>query len=91
MSRYHETMEHSVGEYVRCMSHTNGMELLWSMRKRAHNGTFLRINPKHLNHYVQEFAGKHNRRRRGTIDKMAPVVAGMIGNRRMSRELISDT
>ena len=37
----HESVRHSVGEYVRDMAHTNGVESFWSMLKRAHKGTFL--------------------------------------------------
>ncbi|MCY4369169.1 MAG: IS1595 family transposase [bacterium] len=33
-------VRHSVGEYVRDMVHTNGVESFWSMLKRAHKGTF---------------------------------------------------
>ena len=32
----HEAVKHSVGEYVRDMAHTNGIESFWSMLKRAH-------------------------------------------------------
>ena len=34
------------------MAHTNGIESFWSMLKRAHNGTFYKISPKHLQRYV---------------------------------------
>ena len=44
----HEAVKHSVGEYVRGMAHTNGMESFWSMLKRAHMGTFHKLSPKHL-------------------------------------------
>ena len=44
----HEVVRHSVGEYVRDMAHTNGMESFWSMLKRAHMGTFHKLSPKHL-------------------------------------------
>ena len=53
----HHTVKHSVGEYVDGKVHTNGIESFWSMLKRAHKGTFHKISPKHLNRYVQEFAG----------------------------------
>ena len=56
----HATVKHSVAEYVNGMVHTNGIESFWSMLKRAHKGTFHKISPKHLDRYVQEFAGKHN-------------------------------
>ena len=32
----HESVKHSVAEYVRGMAHTNGMESFWSMLKRGH-------------------------------------------------------
>ena len=56
----HETVKHSAGEYVSDMAHTNGIESFWSMLKRAHKGTFHKLSPKHLQRYVNEFAGKHN-------------------------------
>ena len=34
----HETVRHSVGEYVRQMAHTNGIESFWATLKRAHKG-----------------------------------------------------
>ena len=86
----HEAVKHSVAEYVRGMAHTNGIESFWAMLKRAHTGTFHKISPKHLNRYVQEFAGKHNERERDTLDIMRHVVAGLVGKRLLYRELIAD-
>ena len=63
----HEAVNHSVGEYVDGMAHTNGIESFWSMLKRAHKGTFHKISPKHLQRYVSEFAGKHNVRESDTL------------------------
>ena len=34
----HESVKHSVSEYVNGMAHTNGIESFWSMLKRAHKG-----------------------------------------------------
>ena len=82
-------MKHSVGEYVRDQAHTNGMESFWSMLKRAHKGTFHKISPKHLQRYVNEFAGRHNIRDKDTIDQMYSVVAGMVGRRLMYRDLVA--
>ena len=42
----HESVKHSVSEYVRGQAHTNGVESFWSMLKRAHNGTFHKMSPK---------------------------------------------
>ena len=41
MSRAHEAVKHSVGEYVRDQTHTNGMESFWSMLKRGCQGTHI--------------------------------------------------
>ena len=88
--RNHEIVRHSVGEYVKDQASTNGMESFWSMLKRAHTGTFHKISPKHLNRYVQEFAGKHNMRNSGTLAQMRGTVARLIGRNLLYRDLISD-
>ena len=87
---HHEAVKHSVGEYVRGMAHTNGMESFWSMLKRAHMGTFHKLSPKHLNRYVQEFAGKHNMRDLGTLEQMQETVAQLVGRHLLYRTLVRD-
>ena len=86
----HEAVKHSVREFVRGQAHTNGVESFWSMLKRAHEGTFHKISPKHLNRYVQEFAGKHNIRELGTLAKMRDTVARLIGRNLLYRDLVAD-
>ena len=90
MTYTHEAVAHGVGEYVRGMAHTNGMESFWSMLKRAHGGTFHKMSPKHLDRYVQEFAGRHNVRDRDTGDQMTGLVVGMDGKRLRYADLIAD-
>ena len=85
----HEVVNHSALEYVRGDVHTNGAESFWSMLKRAHKGTFHKMSPKHLNRYVQEFAGKHNLRDLDTLDIMGAVVLGMDGKSLKYDELIA--
>ena len=89
MPFYHESIRHSVGEYVRDMAHTNGIESFWSMLKRAHKGVYHKMSAKHLQRYVNEFAGRHNIREQDTINQMQFVVAGMIGRQMTYKELIS--
>ena len=86
----HDSVKHSASEYVRGDVHTNGVESFWSMLKRAQKGTFHKLSPKHLDRYVQEFAGKHNMRELGTVDQMRDVAARMIGRRLLYRDLIAD-
>ena len=56
----HHVVQHSVGEYVRGMAHTNGVESFWSLLKRAYVGVFHQMSPKHLHRYVDEFAARWN-------------------------------
>ena len=86
----HDTVKHSLSEYVKGDVHTNGIESLWSMLKRAHKGTFHKLSPKHLDRYVQEFPSRHNLRDEDTIDIMSAVATGMRGKRLRYRELIAD-
>ena len=86
----HAVIKHSLSEYVKGDVHTNGIESLWSMLKRAHKGTFHKLSPKHLDRYVQEFAGRHNIRERDTIDQMGMVARNMAHKRLRYRTLIAD-
>ena len=84
-----EAVKHSVGEYVNGLAHTNGVESFWSMLKRTHKGTFHKLSAKHLQRYVNEFAGRQNIRDMDTIDQMGHIVERLIGKRLMYRELIA--
>ena len=86
----HESVKHSVAEYVNGKAHTNGIESFWSMLKRAHTGVFHKLSPKHLNRYVQGFAGKHNLRRLDTLAQMKAVVRRLAGKRLTYRKLTAD-
>ncbi len=78
---YHESVMHSVGDYIRKQAHTNGIESFWRVLKRAYNGTFHKLSHKYLDRYVQEFAGKHNGRKLDTMDEMSQLAARMLGKR----------
>ena len=86
----HETVKHSRSEYVKGDVHTNGAESFWSMLKRGHAGIYHKMSPKHLDRYVQEFAGRHNIRESDTIEQMSMVVRGLEGKRLSYAALISD-
>ena len=86
----HDSVKHSLEEYVKGDVHTNGIESLWSMLKRAHKGTFHKLSPKHLDRYVQEFSGRHNVRELDTIDQMKSLRNGMDGKRLTYKALIKD-
>ena len=69
----HETIKHSVREYVRGRAHTNGIESFWAMFKRGHKGTYHKMSKKHLGRYVTEFVGRHNRRPSDTLDQLGAL------------------
>ncbi len=83
----HTAVKHSVSEYVRDQAHTNGIESFWAIFKRGYHGTYHHVSEKHLNRYVQEFAGRYNIRELDTPDQMARVVRGMEGKRLKYRDL----
>ena len=85
----HESVKHSVGEYVRGQAHVNGMESFWSMVRRGYGGTFHHISEDHLHRYINEFAGRHNVRTMDTIDMMGEVAENMTGHRLTYQDLIS--
>ena len=73
----HETIKHSVGQYVAGMAHANGIESFWAALKRGYHGTYHHMSVKHLGRYVGEFEGRHNDRPADTVDQMAHMVRGM--------------
>ena len=86
----HETVRHSIGEYVQEQAHTNGIESFWSLLKRGYYGTYHKMSDKHLSRYIGEFAGRHNARAVDTIEQMTLMAQGMMGKRLTYQELIAD-
>ena len=89
IDRIHESVKHSVGEYVRGMAHTNGLESFWSMLQRGFVGVYHWMSRKHLSRYVSEFAGRHNLRPLDTSDQMKLIVAKTAGKRLRYADLIA--
>jgi transposase-like protein len=57
----HETVNH-LDEYVRGQVHTQGIENFWSLLKRGLNGTYVAVEPFHLEAYVDEQMFRYNNR-----------------------------
>ena len=85
----HFSVNHSVGEYVRAMAHTNGIESFWALLKRGHYGIFHFMSAKHLGRYVNEFAFRHNTSQEGTMTFIDKTIARMIGKRLTYKALIN--
>ncbi|SFS21066.1 Transposase [Granulicella pectinivorans] len=57
----HETVNHAV-EYVRGNVHTNSLENFWSLMKRNLAGTYVAVEPFHLDRYLSEQVFRFNHR-----------------------------
>ena len=77
----HKRVKHSAKEYVNGMAHTNGIESFWALLKRGYIGTYHKMSRKHLQRYVNEFAGRHNLRPMDTITQMETLAKGFNGKR----------
>ncbi len=86
----HETVRHSVGEHVNGKIHTNGIESFWSMLKRGHMGVYHKMSKKHLQRYVNEFAGRHNTRELDTEKQMGALMAGGRGKVLHYKDLVAE-
>ena len=77
----HESIRHSVFEYVRAPAHPNGLESFRPMLKRGCASTCHHVSAKHSGRYVEEIAGRHNLRDADTTDQMETMAAGFVGKR----------
>ena len=89
LDRAHEVVKHSVGEYVRAMAHTNGVESFWSLLKRGYIGIYHPFSRKHLHRYISEFEGRHNQRPQDTLNQMVLMATGLEGKRLRYADLIA--
>ena len=58
----HETVNHSIEEYVRGDVHTNNAEGVWSLFNHSVIGSFHQISIKHLDAYLDELEWRFNNR-----------------------------
>jgi transposase-like protein len=85
----HRAVRHSIRQYVDGQAHTNGVESFWAMLKWGYHGVYHRLSPKHLQRYMNEFAGCHNTRSYDTISQMKWTAIGLLGRRLRYRDLVA--
>jgi transposase-like protein len=87
----HETVNH-MQEYVRGKVHTQGIENFWSLLKRGLKGTYVAVEPFHLDRYVDEQAFRYNNRATrdnplNDADRFVLAVSQIVGKRLTYAEL----
>src|ERR1017187_1471166 len=77
----HDVINHIEG-YVRGHVHTNGIENFWSLLKRGLTGTYVSVEPFHLDAYVAEQVFRYNNRRNNNdATRFAKVLSQVTGKR----------
>lgn len=89
LNRPHEAVAHSVGEFVRKMTHTNGLESFWALLKRGYIGIYHWMSRKHLARYIAEFERRHNCRPKNTLAQMSDLLRGCLGKRLRYADLVA--
>jgi transposase-like protein len=91
----HDTVTH-IKEYVRGEVHTQGIENFWSLLKRGLRGTYVAVEPFHLDRYVTEQVFRFNNRATkdnplNDADRFALVMSQVGGKRLTYKELTGKT
>ena len=84
----HDSVNHSKEEYVRGEVHTNTIENYWSLVKRMLKGTYIHVQPFHLDRYLTEQSLRYNVRKEKEDIRLSIAVSNAPGHRLMYKELI---
>jgi transposase-like protein len=86
----HEFIDHTEA-YVRGAVHTNGLENFWSLLKRALKGTYVSVEPFHLQAYCDEQAFRFNNRKMTDAQRFDLGISEITGKRLTYDELTGKT
>jgi len=76
----HDTVNH-VDQYVKGRVHTNGIENFWSLLKRTIKGSYVAVEPFHLDRYVDEQVYRFNNRKKAPAQRFSKVLGQVAGKR----------
>jgi transposase-like protein len=79
----HETVTH-IEEYVRGQVHTQGIEKFWSLLKRGLNGTYVAVEPFHMDRYLDEATFRFHHRIGHTDSSRFVQALSQVVNRRLT-------
>ncbi len=87
----HEVINHATG-YVKGRVHTNGIENFWSLLKRGLKGTYVAVEPFHLDRYIDEQVFRYNNRATkdnplNDADRFSLLCSQIVGKRLTYAEL----
>lgn len=85
----HQSVNHSIGEYVRGDAHTNTIEGFFSIMKRGITGVYHHVSPQHLKRYLAEFDFRYNNRIAlgvGDVVRTASAIKGAKGKRLLYKD-----
>ena len=86
----HQTVNHSVGEFVRQQASVNGIESVWAVLKRGLTGVYHQVTSKHLGRYVDEFTFRLNdgNVKRPTVNRLDSMIRAS-ANKRLTYERLT--
>lgn len=79
----HDTVNH-VDEYVKGQVHTQGIENFWSLLKRTIKGTYVAVEPFHLDRYVDEQVFRFNTSRSMNDGQRFNKVLSQVAGKRLT-------
>jgi transposase-like protein len=79
----HESVDHAQG-YVSGRAHTNGLENFWSLLKRSVKGTYVSVEPYHLQRYLDEQVFRYNNRKLANDGRRFENALAQIGGKRLT-------
>jgi transposase-like protein len=82
----HKTVNH-INEYVNGRVHTQGIENFWSLLKRGLSGTYVAVEPFHMDSYVDEQVFRYNTRKKSDSQRFEKVLSQVAGKRLTYAEL----
>jgi transposase-like protein len=82
----HQSVAHSIGEYVRGDCHTNTIESYFAIMKRGLNGIYHHVGEQHLKRYLSEFDFRYNTRKMSDPERTMMALKGIEGKRLYYRQ-----
>jgi transposase-like protein len=79
----HETVNH-IDHYVRGQVHTNCLENFWSLMKRNLSGTYVAVEPFHLDRYLDEQMFRFNNRQNKTDEQRFNKALSQVAGKRLT-------